>query len=92
MPYEDRDSYPSLSPRPDAALLTWRRCARCGSVSYAPPGVTCQLLGYTRLAGGQVVRADGGRCGGELSRPPGWKTMIAPRWANGEPCVLEYYR
>lgn len=91
MPFEDviREV---LSPVAPSTNLRWRRCVKCGSISYAPPLATCQVSGRVQLAGGQVVRDDGKPCGGELSRPPGWRTQLAPRWANGEPCTLEYYR
>lgn len=64
------------------AGLHWRRCAKCGSVSYAPPGSQCGLLRVEKRAGGQQGSPAAEPCGGDLSQPPGWQTQLAPATAD----------
>lgn len=78
-----------LGSQPSAALR-WRKCVLCGSVSYAPPGSRCGLLRVEKRAGGQIGGSAAEPCGGELSRPPGWRTQFAPRWGDGRLATLEY--
>lgn len=80
----------SVLTREARLLLRWRKCVLCGSVSYAPPGSRCGLLRVEKRAGGQQGSSAAEPCGGELSRPPGWKTALAPRWVDGRLATLEY--
>lgn len=64
----------------------FRKCAKCGTISYAPEGSICGSLFAIKLAGGQPGSRPAEPCGGELSKPPGWKTMIKPAtWVIPEP-------